>query len=290
MHTGASARRLRRRCWGAARWGTGAVGAPPPLRRCRWGAAIEVGSATAAAFGHSFPTLPPCRSGHAVAGLIAADGAKDDNFKVRSEWAEAREATGPTIVQDPNGLFGAARLAQHLYASLLMCTEAGTEAHSILDNTPGKNGLEAWRRHVPRFDPTSTRTNRDLTGKILKPPMGRVENLSCLIEQWEEIVRRQDKRTGRQAVTDDTKRAINHDGRATSGRPAIVAASRPMQVLFAPRFCLPGGGIGPKRAIGARVLELPSAPMSAGMPTAGASHHTAHVEYCLPRARPLADE
>lgn len=44
--------------------------------------------------------------------------------------------------------------------------------------------------------------------KILRPPKGKVDNVSFLIEQWEEMVRKQDGRTGRQALTDDTKRAI----------------------------------------------------------------------------------
>lgn len=41
--------------------------------------------------------------------------------------------------------------------------------------------------------------------------MGKLESMSWFIEKWEEMVRRQDERTGRQALTDDTKRAIVMD-------------------------------------------------------------------------------
>lgn len=47
--------------------------------------------------------------------------------------------------------------------------------------------------------------------RIRKPPKSRVDNIVFLIEQWEEMVRRQDARTGRQILTDDTKRAIMMD-------------------------------------------------------------------------------
>lgn len=35
------------------------------------------------------------------------------------------------------------RVAQHVYASLSMSKETGTEAHPIVDNTQGQNGHEA---------------------------------------------------------------------------------------------------------------------------------------------------
>lgn len=46
---------------------------------------------------------------------------------------------------------------------------------------------------------------------ILKSPMGTIENSSFLIEKWKDMVRRQDERTGRQALADDTKRTIMMD-------------------------------------------------------------------------------
>lgn len=52
-------------------------------------------------------------------------------------------------------IVGAQKLSQHVHASLLMSTEVGMEAHSIMDNTPSENGLEAWRRLVHRFDPVT---------------------------------------------------------------------------------------------------------------------------------------
>lgn len=49
----------------------------------------------------------------------------------------------------------AQRLAQHVHTSLPMSMEICTEARSIVDNTPGEDGLAVWRRWVQRFDPVS---------------------------------------------------------------------------------------------------------------------------------------
>lgn len=49
--------------------------------------------------------------------------------------------------------------------------------------------------------------------RILKQPSGRVDNISFVIVRWEEMVRRQDERMGRQALAGDTKRAIMMDMR-----------------------------------------------------------------------------
>lgn len=46
---------------------------------------------------------------------------------------------------------------------------------------------------------------------ILTLPKGRVDNMSFLIGKLEELVRRQDERTGRQALTYDTKWAVMMD-------------------------------------------------------------------------------
>lgn len=91
-------------------------------------------------------------------------------------------------------------------AWLLMCTEAGTEAHSIVDNTPSESGEEAWRRLVQTFDLASAQAKLNLEAS-----QGYIENILFLIEKREEIVRRQDERTGRKALTDDTKRAAMMD-------------------------------------------------------------------------------
>lgn len=80
----------------------------------------------------------------------------DERFKVFLEWVEAREANTPTMVPDASNMAGAAKLTQKLNASLRMRTEVWTEAYSIVDNTPGKKGPEAWRRLVQRIEDERT--------------------------------------------------------------------------------------------------------------------------------------
>lgn len=46
----------------------------------------------------------------------------------------------PTIRPDASGAMGAQRLAQHVNASLMMSSKAGTEDHSIADNMPAESG------------------------------------------------------------------------------------------------------------------------------------------------------
>lgn len=58
------------------------------------------------------------------------------------------------------------------------------------------------------FDLALAQANLNLMNRILKPPKGRDDNISFMIEPWEDTVRRQDERTGRPALSDDTKRAI----------------------------------------------------------------------------------
>lgn len=101
---------------------------------------------------------------------------------------------------------GEQKLPQHLYASLLTSTEAGTEAHSIIANTPTEIGLEVWRSLIHLFDPASAQADSNLMSMILKPPKENVEHIAFPVGTWEEMVRRQHERTGRQAITDDTKR------------------------------------------------------------------------------------
>lgn len=47
--------------------------------------------------------------------------------------------------------------------------------------------------------------------KTLKPPKGNIETISIFLDQLQEMVCRQDEHTGRQALTDDAKRAIMMD-------------------------------------------------------------------------------
>lgn len=81
----------------------------------------------------------------------------------------------------------------------------------MVDRTPAENGSEAWGRLVQGFDPASARATLNVMSKIWTPPKGKTDNLSFPIEEWEEMVRRQDQRTGRQALTDGTKKAIMMD-------------------------------------------------------------------------------
>lgn len=39
-----------------------------------------------------------------------------------------------------------------------------------MDNTPGKDGFEAWRRFDQRFGPMSVYTNFNFMSNFLKPP------------------------------------------------------------------------------------------------------------------------
>lgn len=103
-----------------------------------------------------------------------AVGAQGERFKVLRVWAVGRDMNAPASVPETIGIGDASRFGQ-VYASLLMSTDTGTEAHSIVDNMPGDIGLEAWRRLAHRFDPASTQTNMNL---ILKPTKGRIDNIS----------------------------------------------------------------------------------------------------------------
>lgn len=53
-----------------------------------------------------------------------------------------------------------------------MSTETGTEAHSVVGNTPVKTD---WRHggNSSRFDPAPAYANLNLMSKILKPPRAR---------------------------------------------------------------------------------------------------------------------
>lgn len=85
---------------------------------------------------------------------------KDERFKTFLEWAGAHEASAPTVVPETSNLAEAAKLAQHVYARLLMNTEAGAETHTITDKG----------RFVQRFDPTSAHVNLNIMKNISKPP------------------------------------------------------------------------------------------------------------------------
>lgn len=99
-------------------------------------------------------------------------GAKDDQFKALLEWSRIMGADGTNHRSRDKRHSGAWRLGQHLYASLLMSTESGTEAHSIVDSTPGEHGLEVCRKLVQRFGPASAHATFNLMCHNLKTPKG----------------------------------------------------------------------------------------------------------------------
>lgn len=70
-------------------------------------------------------------------------------------WPEVREANVPVIVPETSGVVDPPRFAQHIYSSLPMIMETGTEDHSIFDNTPGETRLKAKTRLVQTFEAAS---------------------------------------------------------------------------------------------------------------------------------------
>lgn len=78
-----------------------------------------------------------------------------------------------------------------------------------------------------RFNPSLAQANLGLMSRILKPPKGKIDNISCLIEKCTEIDRRQDARTGRLALADETGRAMMMDiCPAESGKHLVFNSDR----------------------------------------------------------------
>lgn len=65
----------------------------------------------------------------------------DARFGIILEWAEAQESNAPASVPESSGEVGAPLLAQHVHAAVLMSTETGSEAHSVVDNKLGAKGV-----------------------------------------------------------------------------------------------------------------------------------------------------
>ena len=109
-------------------------------------------------------------------------GAKDLQFKSLLEWAETQ--TEPISMADlalMQGVDDAEDLANQVYASLILYTEDGTEARTIVDNVPEDNGAEAWRRLVRQYDPQTESANISLMAKILAPPRGKFATITHLV-------------------------------------------------------------------------------------------------------------
>ena len=64
------------------------------------------------------------------------------------------------------------------------------EGFDIVNNVPGRCGLEAWRKLHKRFDPTTGGRRRNVLRAIINPTKVTVDQLSGAIERWEELVRR----------------------------------------------------------------------------------------------------
>eukprot|EP00438_Fugacium_kawagutii_P020302 Skav211652 [mRNA] locus=scaffold1290:312904:315642:- [translate_table: standard] len=118
------------------------------------------------------------------------------------EWAEERD----TEVDDPAlaAAFGDVNpshkavpdlgsINQQLYAILQTLCEK--ESFTIVRSAGKGNGLEAWRKLVKRFDPSTGGRRRAMLRSILNPSKcGRVEDLWSAIESWEESVRLYEQR------------------------------------------------------------------------------------------------
>lgn len=101
-------------------------------------------------------------------------GAKDGRSNTLLERAEAQEP------RSRRGM-GAPQLSQLACANLLMSTETGAETHPMVDNQPGKNGLEAWNTLAWRFDPASPPASLNPMSEALKPLQGQTQQISFFI-------------------------------------------------------------------------------------------------------------
>lgn len=124
-------------------------------------------------------------------------GARDERFNTLMEWVETRDLAAPTVDPATSNTPGVDRFGQHVFASLLHPRQ----------HARGER-LEAWRRLVQRFDSGSAHAHLNLMSRILKLPKGKANSISFVTEKWEDVVMRIGERTGRQALTDDMKRAI----------------------------------------------------------------------------------
>lgn len=82
--------------------------------------------------------------GHRCKFVAQAEGERFNTFLA---WSDTGETSAPTIVPESGGVVEAQSFAQHVYASLLMRTETGTDARSMVGSTLGENGpdMEATR-------------------------------------------------------------------------------------------------------------------------------------------------
>ena len=81
------------------------------------------------------------------------------------------------------------------------------EAFTIVRSAGKGNGLEAWRKLVKRYDPTTGGRRRAMLRSILTPAKcGRIEDLYAALETWEEHVRQYEsckKQDGSRHILDE---------------------------------------------------------------------------------------
>ena len=93
-------------------------------------------------------------------------------------------------------------LDEQLHIALSGLTDG--EVLSIVMNTPGRSGLEAWRRLNKRFDPQSPGKKRSALTRLMNPAQVPLKQLSAAIGKWWELVRNyEDAR--KTTVDDDVK-------------------------------------------------------------------------------------
>ena len=107
----------------------------------------------------------------------------------------------PTIIEDNFGaanpsqktIEGISEISTELYAVLQSLCEK--EAFTIVRSAGKGNGLEAWRKLIKRYDPTTGGRRRAMLRSILTPnKCARIEDLYSALETWEEHVRQYESR------------------------------------------------------------------------------------------------
>lgn len=165
---------------------------------------------------------------------VAAGG--DERFNTFLDLVAVQEPSAPAMVPEVSGTGGASRQAMQTDSRMIMNTETGTEAHCIVDSAQGDNWLKVWRRLVQRFHPASAQTNLNLMRSVLKPPRGKIDHISFLMDNWEETARRQDDRAGGQVLTDDTTWANLMDTRAEFESKHKLIQTQPTLAELAPQL------------------------------------------------------
>ena len=88
---------------------------------------------------------------------------------------------------------GISDISKEMHAVLQSLCEK--EAFTIVRSAGKGNGLEAWRKLIKRYDPTTGGRRRAMLRSILTPnKCGRIEDLYAALETWEEHVRQYESR------------------------------------------------------------------------------------------------